>query len=264
VTRVARLLAVVVAAMLAAAGLAVPAAAGDSRAVVVIDTGQSVRWVDISFSGEISGIEALELAGANPVTSAYAGQGIAVCGLDGVGHDSSDCLGTPSDPQYWAYYRASSESTGWSYSRGGASGVIVRDGDVEGWRYGTGAAPRVAVCSVTDCAPPAPEPVPEPPPVAAAAEAAPGSAAAPTDPAAASGDAAGDTAATTLPAADAGGSPGAGNGKSRQERTRALGAPPRIDDPGSGSPVGVLVAAVIVAALAGAAVVFRRRGRAAG
>ncbi|GMU78796.1 MAG: hypothetical protein AMXMBFR46_15900 [Acidimicrobiia bacterium] len=143
------------------------AAAAGARAVVVIDTGASVRSVEINFSGSITGVQALALAGADPATYGFAGQGLAVCSLDGVGHPATDdaCLGTADDPRYWAYFRAPNGSTGWSYSRGGAGGSSVGDGDVEGWRFGTGAAPRLGVCDAKDCAPPpAPEPPPEPPP----------------------------------------------------------------------------------------------------
>ena len=46
----------------------------------------------ISFSGTITGIQALQLAGANPVTYGYGGQGAAVCALDGVGHDADELV----------------------------------------------------------------------------------------------------------------------------------------------------------------------------
>src|SRR5689334_15751186 len=64
--------------------------AGPNRATVVVDTGSGAVWsACISFSGQISGIEALERADAvitdlNPVFDQYAGIGKAVCRLRGV------------------------------------------------------------------------------------------------------------------------------------------------------------------------------------
>ena len=54
------------------------------RAVVVVEPGPGP--LTICFDGSISGLEALQLAGANPVTYGFAGQGAAVCQLFGVGN----------------------------------------------------------------------------------------------------------------------------------------------------------------------------------
>src|SRR4029078_136940 len=81
----------------------------------------------------------------------FAGQGTAICALDGVGHDASqpDCLGTLADPRYWAYFRSPAGASSWTYSRGCACTSTVHDGDVEGWRFGTGQSPPYAsFCSV--------------------------------------------------------------------------------------------------------------------
>jgi hypothetical protein len=130
-------------------------ASGSSRAVVVVDTGSNVYKKVVSFSGSsINGLEALRLAGADPETVGYSGQGVAVCKLFGVGHDPtrSSCLGTPSDPRYWAYFRAPAGSTSFSYSSVGAGASTVRDGDVEGWKFGTGAPPPFySFCEVAGC-----------------------------------------------------------------------------------------------------------------
>lgn len=119
------------------------AAGGPQRATVVVDTGSGAVWsACISFSGTISGVDALELAkaqipGLAPVYDIYAGQGRAVCRLRGVGNDPPDCLGKTVD--YWGYFRNG------RYSSIGAGAVTVRDGDVEAWRWGTsGATPRRA------------------------------------------------------------------------------------------------------------------------
>ncbi|HEY3673416.1 MAG TPA: hypothetical protein VGN51_20945 [Acidimicrobiia bacterium] len=137
-----------------------------ARAVVVVEPGPGP--VTICFDGSVSGLEALQLAGANPVTYGFAGQGAAVCQLFGVGNpaDQSSCLVGPGS-QYWAYYRAGPGAGGWTYSRGGASTTTVTDGSVEGWRYGTGGAPGfVSFCAVVGCGPPPTEapPVTQAPP----------------------------------------------------------------------------------------------------
>ena len=130
-----------------------------ARAVVVVEPGPGP--VTICFDGSISGLDALQLAGANPVTYGFAGQGAAVCQLFGVGNPAdSSCLVGPGG-EYWAYYRAGPGAGGWTYSRGGASTTTVTDGSVEGWRYGTGAAPGfVSFCAVVGCGPPPTDPPP--------------------------------------------------------------------------------------------------------
>src|SRR4051812_26285365 len=130
-----------------------------ARAVVVVEPGPGP--VTICFDGSISGLDALQLAGANPATYGFAGQGGAVCQLFGVGNPAdSSCLTGPGG-QYWAYYRAGPGAGSWTYSRGGASTTTVTDGSVEGWRYGTGGAPGfVSFCAVVGCAPPPTDPPP--------------------------------------------------------------------------------------------------------
>jgi hypothetical protein len=156
--RVARLL-LVVAAVIAAAPTSA-SAAGASTAVVVIDTGANVRAAVIHLDGSINGIDALELAGGNPTTYGFAGNGAAVCSIDGVGNPANEsCLIGPHG-EYWAYYLATGGATSWAYSRGCACTTTVHDGDVQGWRYGTGAAPRSSAdfCVYVACAPPPPPP----------------------------------------------------------------------------------------------------------
>jgi hypothetical protein len=115
---------------------------GPHRATVVVDPGSGPVWsACISFSGTISGLDALELAaatipGLDPVYEPYPGQGRAVCRLLGVGNDPPNCLSK--SVAYWSYFRNG------AYSRGGGGASVVTDGDVEGWAFTTGAAPRAA------------------------------------------------------------------------------------------------------------------------
>lgn len=137
----------------------VAAAGSTHRAAVVVDTGGGVHKVVITFSEDsISGIDALQRAGANPVIYTFGGQGGAVCRLYGVGRDAGPgCLGgQDGDNRYWAYFRASAGTSTFTYSRAGAGATRVHDGDVEGWRFGTGTAP--AFVSLASLLPPPPPP----------------------------------------------------------------------------------------------------------
>jgi hypothetical protein len=115
---------------------------GPNRATVVVDTGSGPVWsACISFSGAISGIEALDraathIADLHPVYEQYSGLGRAVCRLRGVGTDPPDCLGK--SVNYWSF------SHNGRMASVGAGAVTVRDGDVQGWRHGTGGLPRSA------------------------------------------------------------------------------------------------------------------------
>ncbi len=117
-----------------------------NRATVVVDTGQGVFTRSITFESEtVTGIHALELAGAQPVVWIYAAQGGAVCRLFGVGRDSGPgCLGGDGgDARYWAYHRAVSGAVKFTYSQVGAGSTTVQDGDIEGWKFGLGSAPAL-------------------------------------------------------------------------------------------------------------------------
>jgi hypothetical protein len=191
VSRFGRLALLVLSTLLAAAGLvgvASPAGAattgcvtvdgapaaggGPNRATVVVDTGSGPVWsACISFSGEISGIEALERADEiitdlDPVYDVYTGLGKAVCRLRSIGSDPPDGLGKTTS--YWSF------SHNGRVAPVGAGAVTVRDGDVQGWRYGTGGTPRAATAgtrastappttTTTTTRPPAPTPTTAPP-----------------------------------------------------------------------------------------------------
>lgn len=119
-------------------------AQASNRAGLVIDLGDGgpPRTVCVRFAEDsITGKELLERAKVDAVFSTYSGEGSAVCALCGKGcPDDGSCL-TCQQPDYWAYHRAPAGASGWSYGRAGASRTTVRDGDVEGWRWGTGSAP---------------------------------------------------------------------------------------------------------------------------
>lgn len=151
------------AALVAAGPSAAPAvakAAVEHRAAVLIDTGAEVKRVCVRFSEEsITGIEALTRAAADPVVRAFPGKGAAVCSLCGTGCPGDEsCLTCDGGGRFWSYSRAPAGTDGLRTSGVGASSTTVRDGDVEGWRWGRGATPPFAsvaeVCG--DVAPPSP------------------------------------------------------------------------------------------------------------
>ncbi len=119
---------------------------GTARAGVVVDEGNgTVRRVGITFSGSITGIDALRSAGFAPTVRSFGGIGGAVCALDiGGTHfgcpDDATCL-TCADPDYWSYSRATRGTTSFTTWRAGAGATQVHDGDIEGWRWGTGSTP---------------------------------------------------------------------------------------------------------------------------
>ena len=131
-------------------------ASGPNRAVVVADSGTGVIVRGIEFEADsISGVEALQLAGLAPVVQGFQGEGGAVCAVAGVGCPSDgSCLTCDARGYYWAYHRAPAGSGGYAYSRVGAGATRVHDGDVEGWKWGTGSAP--AYHSFESVFPPAP------------------------------------------------------------------------------------------------------------
>lgn len=134
-----------------------PAAAGaepaTNHAAVVVDTGTEVKKFCLAFPEEsISGAEALRRVDADAVFASFGSRGEAVCALCGTGCPSSNCFCDPK--RFWAYHRAGPGGAPYSLSRAGASSTSVRNGDVEGWRWGGGEAPPPAtvgeVCDVQE------------------------------------------------------------------------------------------------------------------
>jgi hypothetical protein len=141
----------------AAAQCATAAEDGLHHAAIVVDTGDGqVRKLCLAFpEAELDGIEALRRVDTRPYRfETFGSKGVAVCMLCGVGCPSGDCFCDSS--RYWAYFRAGPGGEPYQASRAGASSTTVRDGDVEGWKWGKGEAPPATTVSET-CG------VPEPP-----------------------------------------------------------------------------------------------------
>ncbi|HVE47931.1 MAG TPA: hypothetical protein VNA57_14440 [Acidimicrobiales bacterium] len=136
-------------------------AAEQNRAVLVVETGEQVKKVCVRFWEEsISGAELLRRAEVDAAVRPYAGKGVAVCSLCGVGCRTDDsCLTCDPDGRYWTYSRAPAGTSGFRLSPAGASNTEVGNGDVEGWRWSRGSSPGyVSVEEVCDGAAPAAAP----------------------------------------------------------------------------------------------------------
>lgn len=243
--RAATVVAVAVAIFVAAPGWA-RAGGEDHRVAVVVDLGDEVKTARVTFEGEaITGVEALQLAGFDPVARAYDGRGGAVCSVCDRGcPPDSTCL-TCGGASYWAYFRAASGAMSYTYSPVGAGATQVHDGDVEAWKWGPGTAPRfISFAEVWgESIPTAPTTLPATPPpttrpaAATTATSAPVSATTPTVGGPATSATAGVATAAVVPPATARGEPGAAAASSS-------GTSVATDPPGTsvatdpGSPVG--------------------------
>lgn len=129
---------------------------GMNHAAVVVDTGDgTVRKMCLTFpEAEISGIEALQRVDTRPhrFETFGGGKGVGVCMLNGVGCGTGDCFCNASN--YWAYHRAGPGESQYRTSSLGASNTVVRNGDVEAWKWGNGSAPMKTtvseVCGVAE------------------------------------------------------------------------------------------------------------------
>jgi hypothetical protein len=127
---------------------------GTQRVGVIVDTGSMVKRVCVRFTeSSISGVEALQRAGVDPVLRTYGGQGSAVCSLCGQGCPADGSCLTCGGGNYWAYFRAPVGSSSFALSRAGASSTRLTDGDVEGWVWGSGSTPPVHVSIDSICGP---------------------------------------------------------------------------------------------------------------
>lgn len=119
------------------------AAAAHHAGLVVTFGDRTSTLFCIEFAEDsITGMELLAQSGLPVITSAAG----AVCAIDGEGSSNPDdcfayCKG--SSCQYWAYYRWS--GTAWEFSPTGAAQRTVRDGDIDGWAWGSGGVTADAV-----------------------------------------------------------------------------------------------------------------------
>jgi hypothetical protein len=140
-------------------GLSNASAQHTNRVGLVIKFGDGslvTRCVEFN-EAEISGYEVLKRTGLSIVAAFDSGMGAGICKIEDQGCPKASCM-TCDVPNYWSYWHLQGGS--WIYSNVGASSHTVHNGDVEGWRWGTGDAPP-AMPFDQICAPPATDtPVP--------------------------------------------------------------------------------------------------------
>jgi hypothetical protein len=241
-------------------------AAGTNHALVVVEANGSVVQRVVTFgSDSISGLTALQQAGFAPVVRGFGGMGGAVCAIDmpttgqTVGCPADNTCLTCAGSSFWAYFEAPSGTSSFRQSRAGASTTRVHDGDVEGWRWGTGDAPPYT--SVASVIGPPPTAAPATPPPAAAPLAgttAPRPLASGTGPAGPPPPSAPAVTPTTTTATPSSSTPHAAVDARRTARRAAKA--PAGNGSGSGSTLGYVVFGVVAAAL-GTAIVLARRAR---
>ncbi len=115
-------------------------AQGSNRAAVVVRfDGERQESRCVAFEEpEISGLELLRRSGLNLELDA-ASMGSLLCGIEGTGCPSNDCLCQCKGGDscvYWSYWRQLDE--GWIYAQVGATSTKISDGDVDGWSWGPG------------------------------------------------------------------------------------------------------------------------------
>uniref|UniRef100_A0A7C1JB47 DUF4430 domain-containing protein n=1 Tax=Caldilinea aerophila TaxID=133453 RepID=A0A7C1JB47_9CHLR len=136
-----RLLAGCAAAILALLAPLPTVAQVEQRAGLVIVHGDgSVVTQCIAFDApSLSGAELLVRSGLDLAMEAGA-MGAAICRIDGEGcnfpQEACFCQCESTPCRYWSYWRL--QEGRWVYSNLGAGNTTVRDGDVEGWRWGVG------------------------------------------------------------------------------------------------------------------------------
>jgi hypothetical protein len=161
------------AASAAAAGPAAPLcaqAAGANHVGIVIEHDTVVKHQCVSFStATILALTVLQDSGIEYATQLYNGIGEAVCQIDNVPSQYSDCL--PFSGSYWVFFVAGADGR-WMSAAHGISATTLSDGDFVGFRYdplGGADPPPVAPTGVCPVSTPTPTPVPTAPPTSSAA-----------------------------------------------------------------------------------------------
>ena len=141
--------------------------------VVVDGAGASHAYCVGFVEAEISGYELLQRAGLALSVEAGA-MGATVCAIDGEGcsfpAESCFCQCQGSPCVYWSYWTQDDDGAGenWRYETLGAGNARVRDGDVQGWRWGAGTVTEAQqppllmldeICKADEAAAPAGAPV---------------------------------------------------------------------------------------------------------
>lgn len=127
------------------AAVARGASATAGRAGLVVEFGDgTAREYCVSLPGsEISGLELLRASGLDLAYQDFGGGQVTVCRIaaDGPDFPSKPCFSGCPDPErdcrFWGYYAIDRPTGAWRFSEEGAAARRLRDGDVDGWRWGT-------------------------------------------------------------------------------------------------------------------------------
>jgi hypothetical protein len=140
------------AALVAALLWAHPAGAALHHAGLIIEhsSGRLLTRCVAFAEAQITGMQLIERSNVTYQAQTFGSMGSAICQLDGEPASvPSNCFG--SGP-YWRYFHWQG---GWRQSMTGASSSMLRDGDIDGWRYAAGAGqappnvPFATVCNAT-------------------------------------------------------------------------------------------------------------------
>ena len=112
-----------------------------SRVGLVVDLGDGTMITQVVTVAKAAptGYEILQASGLELVAQ-QSGMGVAICAIADTGCPASNCF-CDSPPNNWTYWYL--EGGAWVYSPVGAAGRRAQDGDVEGWRWGSGDPPPV-------------------------------------------------------------------------------------------------------------------------
>lgn len=118
-------------------GASAACAGSGERAALVVDTGSGAFTYCVELTDDsVSGLELIELANdQHGLQYRFGDGGQAVCMLANVGAEGDDCFGEY--PDFWGYWRGDGNG-GWTWSSVGAGSTLVRDGDIQGWAWGSG------------------------------------------------------------------------------------------------------------------------------
>ena len=144
----------------APSGPAEAAACSGTSGVTVLVQFPDHTEVGCAAGDPVTGYQALSRAGFSLTFATGNGTG-AVCSING--YPDHACPSMPPQSAYWAYFHARPGGS-WSYSSTGGGSYNPKPGTVEGWRFGSGAAPSAAPPGSASAPTPKPTPRPTPQP----------------------------------------------------------------------------------------------------
>ncbi|MCA1834087.1 MAG: hypothetical protein ABR548_11960 [Actinomycetota bacterium] len=117
---------------------------GTSRAGLLVEYPNSeTQFYCVSFSGRsITGLELLRKTGVALAYQDFGGGNVTVCSIGGRGCPYPktpcfcQCATGAKTCTFWGYYKISHGTNTWQFSQEGAGVSVVRNGEINGWRWG--------------------------------------------------------------------------------------------------------------------------------